>query len=227
MDNKTKSIPFDENEQYLFQVCHPSISSKAQPLDIFSSKTTYPKAVKACIAMIKEFDLSWAIIMYGGWFRTILPESLWLTNSGMLISEQHSTFIEDKNEQQLLIDDPLLKRTVFGWGFYNSDIGMDSMAHKHIAWSLKPTLSKYFKNYKAFEYHLFADAPVIPEWLNGEFFEGEETLAIYGSRNEKSFDEYMAQEMMIAAQIQSVFGHDTANEWVKSYREFYWTGDIE
>jgi len=36
------------------------------------------------------------------------------------------------------------------------------------------------------------------------------------------FDENMAKETGIAIQIQSVFGSGVTNEWLQSYREFYY-----
>ena len=217
---------FDDSKKYLFQVCHPPLSNTDHSLEVFTSETFYPRAIKACISMIKEFDLPWVTIINGEWSRTIYPSSLWLTNSGILISKQLSVFLEGKSEEQLLIDEPLLRKTFFGWGLYDSDNVMDGMAYKHITWHLKPILSKSFKIWETFEYHLFASSPEIPNWLNAEFFKTEKAIAVYSDLSYKSPDEYMEHEVSLAIQIQSAFGHNVANEWVKLHRSFYYRNNI-
>ncbi len=222
MNNISYPSQFEDSKQYMFEVCHPSLPDSEELLEIFNSVTTYPKAVKACIAMIKEFELPWATLLYDGWSQTIYPNSLWLTNSGLLIPKQLSVFQEGKSEEQLLIDEPLLKKTFFGWGLYNSDNAMDGMSHKYITWHLKPILSKTFKIWDTFEYHIFAKSPEIPNWLNGVFFKTEKAIAVYSDLSYKSPDEYMEHEASLAIQIQSAFGQNVANEWVKLHRAFYY-----
>ena len=173
--------------------------------------------------MVEEFDLPWVTIINGEWSRTTYPNSLWLTNSGLFISKQLSVFQEGKSEKQLLIDEPLLRKTFFGWGLYNSDYAMDGMAHKHITWHLKPTLSRYFKHQEIFEYHLFAKTPETPNWLHTEYFKTEKAIAVYADLSNKSPDEYIEHELNLAVQIQSAFGQDVTNEWVKQHRAFYYS----
>ncbi len=182
MTNTSGSHPFDGAQQYRFQVCHPALSEADPSFVEFAAESTYPRAIKACIALNEEFDLPWVQISHGGWSRTIYRDALWLTHSGILISKRHSIFREGRHESQLLIDEPLLKKTPFGWGFYGCDSAMDGMAFKYIGWHLNPMLYKYFEWRRSFEYHLFDRPPDIPDWLDAEYFESEQAIAVYGEK---------------------------------------------
>ena len=163
MKDKSDLHPFDSTKQYCFPIYHPPLPETDQSLVEFTAESTYPRAIKAGIAMIKEFELPWTRLSNGDWSRTIDRDALWLTNSGKLISRCHSTFREGKHESQLLIDEPFLTETAFGWGFYSGDSAMDGMAFKYIGWHLNPLLHKYFKQCGSFEYHLFAKSPEVPD----------------------------------------------------------------
>ena len=185
MKDKSDSHPFDSTKQYCFQICHPPLPEMDQSLVEFTAESTYPGAIKAGIAMIKEFELPWVRLSHGDWSRTIDRDALWLINSGKLISRRHSNFRAGKHESQLLIDGPLLTKTSFGWGFYGGDSAMDSMAFKYIGWNLNPSLHKYFEQCGSFEYHLFAKSPDVPDWLDAEYFESEQAIAVYGEKTFK------------------------------------------
>lgn len=175
-----KPFLFDAAIHYFFQVIHPSKPGVNIPLEHFTCVSTYPKAVKACIALIAEFNLPWVKISHGDWSRTIDIHVLWITNSGMFISSQHSVLRDDISLQQLLVDEPLLNKTSSGWGLYNCDHTLDGMTHRYIDWHLNPVINKYFKKCVSFEFHLFSRAPEIPDWLNAEYFPAEKSLVVYG-----------------------------------------------
>ena len=223
MTTTCKPLLLDVTKKYLFQVSHPAEPGVDLSLEKFTCECTYPKAVKASIALIAEFNLPWVKISYGNWFRIIDTHALWLTNSGKFISGRHSVFRKGMSPLQLLVDEPLLRKTSFGWGLYNCDYALDGMAHRYIGWHLNPMIHKYFKKCICFEFHLFSDAPDIPDWIEAEYFPAVKALAVYGKRGCCSgavdFDKDIADEISIAIQIQSAFGIEEANEWVKVHRE--------
>ena len=186
MTSTSGSHPFDGTRKYRFQICHPALMETDQSLVEFDAESTYPRAINACIAMIKEFDLPWVRLSHDNWSRIIDRDTLWLTQSGKLISRCHSIFREARDEEQLLIDEPLLKRTSFGWGFYDLEVAMDGMAFKYIGWHLNPILHKYFEQYSAFDYRLFSAIPEIPDWLDAEYFESEQAIVVYGEKTPSS-----------------------------------------
>ena len=222
MSDTSKPILFDPAEQYLFKVCHPVIADTDQSLEVFNCEATYPKAIMVSIAMIAEFDLPWVELSHGDWSRRISRDALWLTGSGKLISAHHSIFLSGKSPQKLLADEPLLKKTSFGWGLYNSDFGLDGMAHKYIGWHLNPMIHKYFDRCVSFAFYLSTIEPELPDWLDAEYFPSEKAIAVYGvgkvGKGVIEDADDIAHEISIAIQIQSVFGIDEANKWVKFHR---------
>ena len=230
MKDKAGFCQFEHTKQYLFQLCHPAEPGVDLSLEKFTCECTYPKAVNASIALIAEFNLPWVKISYGDWSRVIDTHALWLTNSGKFISGRYSVFRKGMSPLQLLVDEPLLRKTSFGWGLYNCDYALDGMAHRYIGWHLNPMISKYFEKCVSFEFHLFSRAPEIPGWLSAEYFPAEKALAVYGNElsntDEVDIDDDFAREVSIAIQIQSAFGVREANEWVKLHREFQNKGAV-
>ena len=224
MSTTCRPFPLDVTKNYLFHVCHPAEPGVDLSLEKFTCECTYARAVKASIAMIAEYDLPWVKISYGDWSKLIDTNALWLTNSGKIISGSHSVFRKGMSPLQLLADEPLLKKTSFGWGLYNADYTLDGMAHKYIGWHLNPMIHKYFKKCVSFEFHLFSSSPEIPDWLSAEYFPAEKALVVYGKASSETddfdLDEEISREVGVAIQIQSAYGVREANEWVKFHRGF-------
>ncbi|MBE9559181.1 MAG: hypothetical protein IMF15_00265 [Proteobacteria bacterium] len=85
-------------------------------------------------------------------------------------------------------------------------------------------IHKYFDRCESFSYYLSTAAPEIPDWLDAEYFPGDKAIAVYGAgkvdKGAVDPGDDIANEMSITIQIQSAYGVDEANEWVRFHRGY-------
>jgi hypothetical protein len=139
-------------------------------------------ALYGCWRMQRHFGFAWVDAREENWHRRVTPDTLWLTASGILINRRLSRFRPDHTEEDLLADEPQLRKLPFGWGFIHADNAMDGMAHRYISLHIAPRLGRHFKHCERFTYHLFARPPELPPWIDGEYIPSSRAIIVYGER---------------------------------------------
>jgi len=161
-------------------ITHSLIADGFRQTESFEQDVDRTNALYGCWRMLREFGFDWVEASEGDWRQRVTPETLWLTNSGLLINRRLSRFRPGMTEEDLLADETQLQKLLFGWGYVGADEALDGMAHRYMSWHIAPRLGRHFEHCEKFTYHLFAKPPELPSWLDAEYLPEAKAIIVYG-----------------------------------------------
>ena len=102
-------------------------------------------------------------------------------HSGLILRRAHARFRPGCSEAEFLAVATVVTPASWGWHFTNLDHSFDGMAHRYMSLSLRPAIHRHFWSVDCFVFHLFDRVPKIHAWLDAEYVEELDALAIYGA----------------------------------------------